>query len=373
MPNCLICGVLLNAANQSEEHIIPNALGGTLTSTKLICKQCNSSFGSDCDASLANDFKLFANFLNIKRDRGTNQPLVGQTLTEKYKIQPGGKPAIVKPIIQVDDTKQGKAIHIEARDIGQARQILEGLKRNHPEIDVEKALSQVQEGRRYLDEFVKLQFVFSGKDSLRSVAKMAYFLLKHKHPTIQGDFSHVVAFIKNESDYREIYFYYPVTDIVSKSATAIHHSIVVKSYPAESLLLAFVELYSSLSFIVVLASNFTDDFQTNYVFDVLNRAEVLNPTLTLPAINTADLNSLFDNKPPFFAEVTKRFESFLRIALDRQAESHRGDMIQRAMQNSLLKHPEGAPITKEMMDEFVNALIEELTPLLVRNLKDTDE
>lgn len=373
MANCLMCGVQLDAANQSEEHIIPNALGGVLTSTNLICKQCNSTFGSGCDASLANDLKLFSNFLNIKRDRGTNQPIVGTTPTTSYKIEPGGKPAIVKPTIHVEETKQGKAIHIEARDTKQTRQILEGLKRNHPEIDVDKALSQVQEGRRYLDEFVKLQFVFSGRDSLRSIAKMAYLLLKHKHSTIAGDYSRIVAFIKNELDYRDIFFYYPQTDIVSKPTDAILHSIVVKSYPAEKLLVAFVELYNSLSFIVVLASDFPDDFQTSYVFDVLNRVEVQNPTFNFPAINVAQLNDLFDNKPPFFADVTKRFESFLRIALDRQAESHRSDMIQRAMQKSLLKHPEGAPITQEMMEEFVNALMEELTPLLVRNLKDTDE
>lgn len=373
MPNCLSCGEQINASNQSEEHIIPNALGGTLTSTELICKECNSSFGFDCDASLASDLKLFSNFLNIKRDRGANQPVIGHTPTTKYKIQPGGKPEVVKPTIQIDETTQGKAIHIEARDMGQVQQILKGLKRNYPDIDVEKTLSQAQQGRRYLNEFVKLQFVFSGKDSLRAVAKMAYFFLKHKHPTVQGDFSRLVAFIKNESDYREIYFYYPATDIVNKSSNAILHSVAIKSYPSERLLLAFVELYSTLSFIVVLSFNFTDTFQANYVFDVLNRTEVPNPSLTLPVIDIGELNTLFDNKPPFFAEVTKRFESFLKTALDQQAELHRAEMIQQAMQNSLLKHSEGVPITQEMIDEFINALMEELTPLLVRNLKETNE
>lgn len=373
MANCLICGVELDATTRSEEHIISNALGGVLTSLELICKQCNSDFGSGCDASLASDLKLFANLLNIERDRGVNRPLVGHTPTKVYKIEPAGKPVIVKPVIQVEETEKGKAIHIEARDAKQARQILEGLKRNHPEIDVEKALSQVQEGRRYLDEFVKLQFVFSGRESLRSIAKMAYFLLRFKHPEITGDYSQIVAFIKNESDYREAYFYYPAFDAVSKPPGAIFHSIVIKSYPTDKLLVAFVELYSSLSFVIVLSSDCSDNFQTSYVLDVLTRVEVQNPTITLPSITSDQLNVLFDTKPPCFQDVAKKFESFLKIALDRQAESHRSELIQRAMQNSLSKRPEGAPITEEMIDEFVNAFMEELTPLLVRNLKDTDE
>ena len=35
---CYICGKELTKLNESEEHIIPNAIGGKLKSKKLICK-----------------------------------------------------------------------------------------------------------------------------------------------------------------------------------------------------------------------------------------------------------------------------------------------------------------------------------------------
>jgi hypothetical protein len=373
MNKCLICGVDLDQNNQSEEHIIPNSLGGVLTSRLLICSDCNSKFGADCDAKLAEDLKLFANFLDIKRDRGENRPLVGEAPNANYLIRPGGKPELIKPVIEIDESKKGKRIHIEARDMDQAKEILEGLKRKHPEIDVERALSQAEHKREYLDEFLKLNFVFRGRDSLRAVVKMAFFYLKYKIPELVIDETNIISFLKNESDFREVYFFYPDTQTILTPDKTVCHSIIIKSYPVYRTLVAFVELYNSVSFIVELSHDFADEVQEVYIYDVLNRVELRNVEITYPLISRAILDDLFDNKPPYYDKVSKRFESFLKLALDRQHQSHRAELIQRAMSNSLAKHPEGIPITPEMIDEFVEKLMDEITPLLIRNLKGSDE
>ncbi len=373
MNKCLICGGVLDQDNASEEHIIPNSLGGVLTSRFLICTDCNSKFGSDCDAKLAEDLKLFANFLDIKRDRGNNRPLVGKAPRANYLIRSGGKPEIIKPVIEIDESEKGKRIHIEARDMDQAREILEGLRRKHPEIDVEKTLSQAEHKREYLDEFLKFNFVLRGRDSLRGVVKMVFFYLKYKRPELVLDETNIISFLKNESDFREVYLFYPDMEIVQKPEKTVCHSIIVKSYPAHRTLVAFVELYNTLSIIVELSHDFADEAQEVYVYDVLNRVELRNVQINYPLVSRVILDDLFGNKPPYYGRVSKRFESFLKLALDRQHQSDRAELIQRAMSNSLAKYPEGVPITPGMIDEFVEKLMDEITPLLIRNLKKPDE
>ena len=62
---CYICGEELTKSNESEEHIIPNAIGGKLKSNKLICKKCNNQLGNDIDYKLTKQLDFFSNFLNI--------------------------------------------------------------------------------------------------------------------------------------------------------------------------------------------------------------------------------------------------------------------------------------------------------------------
>ena len=39
---CYICGSELTEENQSDEHIILNAIGGHLHSYSILCKKCNN-------------------------------------------------------------------------------------------------------------------------------------------------------------------------------------------------------------------------------------------------------------------------------------------------------------------------------------------
>ena len=70
MDNCYTCGCELKTKNRSVEHIFPNSIGGRLTSKKLLCKKCNSKYGSKADSDFSKHFNVFANYLMIKRKRG---------------------------------------------------------------------------------------------------------------------------------------------------------------------------------------------------------------------------------------------------------------------------------------------------------------
>lgn len=74
MTNCYLCGQTLTDCNSSEEHIIPNAIGGKLKA-KILCKDCNSKFGNTIDSKLAESLLSFSNWLNVDRTRGQTPDL----------------------------------------------------------------------------------------------------------------------------------------------------------------------------------------------------------------------------------------------------------------------------------------------------------
>jgi len=107
MSKCYLCGKLLNEANSSVEHIIPNAIGGHLKCKNLLCKECNSNTGQNIDATLSEQLNFIANMLNIECDRGKPQAFKikdGKT-GELYRCLLGGVPSRIIPKVIKKDSQ----------------------------------------------------------------------------------------------------------------------------------------------------------------------------------------------------------------------------------------------------------------------------
>lgn len=81
---CYICGSAIVKANSALEHIIPNFLGGKISSRAFICKTHNNAL-SPVDETLL-PLTIFANQLSIERDRGHNPDI------EFLMREPGQQP-----------------------------------------------------------------------------------------------------------------------------------------------------------------------------------------------------------------------------------------------------------------------------------------
>lgn len=68
---CYLCGKLMLPKDSGadcvchDEHIIPNAIGGRLTSSKILCKKCGSNYGGNEDQAF---IKLFSCFIYLIED-----------------------------------------------------------------------------------------------------------------------------------------------------------------------------------------------------------------------------------------------------------------------------------------------------------------
>lgn len=71
MKKCVICGVLLDSQNKSKEHIIHNAIGGSLEDDEIYCKVCNELYGSDKDKAFTRIFAPIVDGINIHKTRKT--------------------------------------------------------------------------------------------------------------------------------------------------------------------------------------------------------------------------------------------------------------------------------------------------------------
>ena len=71
---CFLCDDELNNSNSSDEHIIPNCIGGKLHSP-ILHTSCNSNSGGDIDGKAFKELEFFTNFLNPPR-RGKNQDVI---------------------------------------------------------------------------------------------------------------------------------------------------------------------------------------------------------------------------------------------------------------------------------------------------------
>ena len=131
MSRCYLCKNEITDENVSIEHILPNAIGGRLKSSSLICKECNSKFGDTSDACLAKQLEFFANQLNIKRERGSvqNVEMTRESTGETYLVSPEGDLVPRKPLIKERESNGNLEIYVKANDEKTIKSILIGLKR----------------------------------------------------------------------------------------------------------------------------------------------------------------------------------------------------------------------------------------------------
>lgn len=72
MKKCVICGISLDDQNKSKEHIIHNALGGSLEDDEIYCKKCNQLYGSEQDKAFTQIFAPIIDKIDMHKTRKTN-------------------------------------------------------------------------------------------------------------------------------------------------------------------------------------------------------------------------------------------------------------------------------------------------------------
>ncbi len=367
---CYMCETEISKENHSDEHIILNALGGRLKSKKLLCKKCNSIYGSDYDAELAKSTNTLANLLMIKREDGQSQPIKGKlsSTQESYSILPDGSPRAGKPkfIKEIDGEKIKYSI--SARDESELTTILKGLQKKHPELNITDAIANSTHKNVYLNEPIQFDVAIGGLKVFKAVTKSAVNFYIHNGGD-RNEIKHVIQYLRDEADLDVAWLHYPNTSPYIAGDEEVSHLVYIYGSASDKILYAYIEFFNTDCYIVKL----NDDYKGNNINAVYVQNLIDNTNTTdvfIPNYSREEILNFFENKnyKPF-TEVQKRYDRTMNIAYKRQTSNHTYKLMSEGLQNALGKYPEGTKITEEMIGEAVEETMKLLEPWIIRNMK----
>ncbi len=282
------CGCL-KPKQLTDDHIIPQSIGGKLTVP--ICLDCHNKIYA-IDAALAKHLHQFAALLNVKRERKGHKPFRVQQVStgDVFDINSNsGRRA--RPIVKIDFNSNGRPIpDVKARSKEELITILKSIERRYGHFahEVEMRTEQISLG------MIEYENTVGGRLFMRSVAKSAYLLFASRVPdekVSSESFDLIREFIFEDKGAALTSFNFVHTKFMSKSKRPLH-GIAIHFDSKKRNIVGYVQLFNIFRFSVLIAQSVPweiDMADLKYCIDPVNGYEVpLKLLLTLPDIKSED-------------------------------------------------------------------------------------
>jgi hypothetical protein len=369
MSKCYRCEDELTLDNSSVEHVIINACGGKLKSSKLLCAKCNSIFGEQFDKELALATNDLANLLLIKRERGEPQKIRGLTSETKKEYYFGfdGDISMIKPEINLLDMQSenisDRKINVKAPNVRILKQTLQGLKRKYPNLDIEGSLKKAIVTKNLFNETIEIQSFIGGQKVFKSILKTAinFYILNNGRRT---EIAHLFPYLENQSDLNVVWMYYPNELIYEPLENEITHIIKIVGNPREKILYCYVELFNIHCFVIQLNIEYSgNEINADYIFNV--HTQEVKSGLTKLSLKREQLTKLFSERDANpFENIKKRYERVLIISQRMQYRHHLNRAISQAVNKSFEDKGYGEMVNEELLSKMRNEFFEAIRPFL---------
>jgi hypothetical protein len=158
-------------------------------------------------------------------------------------------------------------------------------------------------------------------------------------------------------------------DLYTLNPDESFHLIHLVGNPKDNILYCYVDYFNTYKYLVLLNENYKgQELKETYCFDLIN-VKSIEKEVRIEYDRDTLLNFFTNKDAKPFERVKTSFDHTLTIALKRQDEFQRNQLIERAIQNSLGKYPEGTPITEEMLEEAIREVAETIAPYILREPK----
>ena len=329
---CVKCNCEITEANNSDEHIIPNAIGGIKKVKGFICGTCNSTAGETWDNEVTQQLAAFCTMLNINRDRGNVQDLlVQQTNGNQLILKPTGVMQPSRPEVKIEEG----VYSISARDKKESKRILTGLYKKH-NMDlslVPEIVDSLQIRREYLDSPLKFRLNLGGADAGRSYVKSALALIHaQKDPELVGDIG--IAYLTQSNHDRIWGYYYDEKNIIlDRNIDIPLHCVHINANRSTGTVIAYIEYFSILKVVILLSNDYNGtDKSVTYALDPTTGKEqrVLVESQNLHGI----IHDIIADKYRDYEVVKNNLNNLLRI-IDKKAQDQEVDRIADRILNEL--------------------------------------
>jgi len=276
---CRGCGEKFTAENDSEAHIIPNALGGRLAPKGIICQTCNSVLDKVADNTLIEAFGAWPTLLDIPRQRGNNPRKTIET-RDKHRVQllPDGSLKRVDVLYDISPVPEGHKVQIGAGNMKTFRQLLNRAAKDFPQFDP-AAAEQYARKVGFPDDEIKMSLDFSPAAVFGGVvtAIWLYLIMMTNHIFMDWDrlLSCVKQMQKRGGTFR--YFINGLPGLLGPNID-LGHKIIVRSVQSTGELIAYVEILGILKVGGLFAKSPTPacELEHIYAYDLTQKADRSN-------------------------------------------------------------------------------------------------
>jgi len=367
--NCFTCETPITVANDSREHIILRAIGGRRTTSGFFCSSCNSAYGQGPDAEAARQLNHWSLFFGIER-QGNDPPStrVKTVGGGELILNPGGRLSAVKPEIvsqKIGDTTQ---YSVKARSHGEARQVLEGLKRKHPQLDIEAEMAKTQSVWSVPEGPIMFQHAFGGDGAHRSAIKAAA-AFAHESGVDHALFNIARAYLKGAPVDPPIGFYQERDLVQGRPAGIPIHCVAVRADPKTGLILGYVEYFGFQRCVVGLGENYSGPLQVAaYAINPLTSQEV--PVTVDLSFDKTDLRAIYTYERIAADKAQASLAAVIPTGLARQAEAEHARRMNEAVEYAYSNcgAKEGEMLTEEHIRNLSHLFVERMAPYIASRI-----
>ncbi len=296
--NCIFCNSPITKRNKTEEHIIPENIGGKLKSKKIICSKCNNQFGRQLDDALLEKFLVIDTYLNLKKKRKKSKKLKGTYKGKTYILPSSGPPERIPEQIENEKTEKQYIFTSEESAGYYLKKYAKRQEKIGKIIDIEKT---IQNAKREKISFEEPIMVVADGDSdkiWRCCAKIVYeflFFLKRDYKPSSAKFNDLIQGKLDIKDYPICLGninYIPI----NRDPDHLYHTIIIEGRKEEKILIGYLEIYGAFYVVMVLDEKYEgEDFIIGYCHDLIeNKYGCINPNSFLP-IETQVLKDLINH------------------------------------------------------------------------------
>tara|TARA_Y100001936_G_scaffold71426_1_gene70555 strand:- start:885 stop:2045 length:1161 start_codon:yes stop_codon:yes gene_type:complete len=365
----MLCEVHISPEIDSQEHIIPNAIGGRKTTSGFLCAKCNASSGDTWEAALARQLNALSLIFRINRQRGKVPSQNFQTSGGKaLTLNADGTLSIPRPIFRREEDKVGIKFDISARDMREARKMLRGLARKYSQLDIEECLQGAKNTSKYPDDPIIVDISFGGTEEGRSLVKSVVALLSANEVNPRhADLA--IKFLTGDTDDPCYGFYYEKDLVKNRPEGVPFHCIHVTGCPENGLIRAYLEYFGVMRVVMCLSSTYAGDaFSATYSLDPTTGKE-LNLVIDLN-LTSREIDDAYEGKKWSDAEIKDALVAVIHPAMVAQHELEKERVISEAVAYAFANSgaKEGDQLTDEQLNRLIGLLWEKIQPMLLRQI-----
>lgn len=369
--NCSLCNFSFEEKKDSEEHIIPQSIGGKRTVKGFICEDCNNSKGNTWDAKLAKELQALCIFFKIKRER-SNVPPIKVTTGEgnDFFVSVDGQISLTKPTYIEEELpeKDKTLIKITARNEKEALQQIMRAKKRYPKLDVETILKDVKFTSKYTQDI----FIFNtgnfDENCYKSIIKTTLAMVV-KAGKSSDNCKLAKDYLQGKSEVSCFNYFYEIDPIINRCEHIPLHCIWVKGDTNQGIIYAYIELFGLHRGLVYLSDNYTgDNFESYYSIDP-RTSDQLELEISLD-ISRVDLEAYIVQHQVPTEKITEIFDKIIpqQLKIDEEREKQR--VIDKATEAALLscRAAEGEKLTEEDKKSMFDTIWSNLEPWLMNQV-----